>query len=146
MDWALLSKASTKIVVDEFGCWLWAGSKTASGYAVLRIQENGKSVLRRVHRLLYTELVGAIPADLVPDHLCRVRHCVNPDHIEPVTQRENTMRGLGPARFNAEKTHCDEGHPLSGTNLRVNAKTGQRICKTCQNRAARDYRARERNS
>ncbi len=74
----------------ESDCWLWAGPLVASGYG--RFQLNDQSWM--AHRVAYTLLVGPIPVGLVLDHLCRNRRCVNPKHLEPVTSKENTLRGI----------------------------------------------------
>lgn len=82
------------------------------------------------HRVYYEARFGPIPAGLQLDHLCRNRGCVNPDHLEPVTCRENLMRGHTVAAANAKKTHCNAGHALAGDNLRV--WKGKRYCIVCQ--------------
>lgn len=74
-------------------------------------------------------------------HLCRVRHCVNPAHMEPVTIRQNVLRGEGNAAQNARKTHCVHGHPLEGDNLKVTPK-GWRVCLTCRRERKRQRRAK----
>ena len=71
-------------------CWLWTSAKNIDGYGIFRI--NGKNILS--HRLSYELYIGKIPEGLQIDHLCRVRDCVNPDHLDPVTQAENIRRGL----------------------------------------------------
>jgi hypothetical protein len=88
-----------------------------------------------VHRWLYQQKVGPI-GDLQLDHLCRVRHCINPAHLEPVTGRENVIRGLAPilARLRAALiTHCRYGHPFEGANVYVSSR-GVRQCKECGRR------------
>jgi hypothetical protein len=75
--------------------------------------------------------VGAIPDDLQIDHLCRVTQCVNPDHLEAVTARENGRRSDNISSLNARKTHCKRGHPFDGDNLRISSTTGERICREC---------------
>lgn len=98
------------------GCWLWTGAKTTTGYGSVWL--DGRSV--KAHRVAYELLVGRIPDGLTIDHLCRVRLCVNPAHLEPVTNRENTLRSpQSEASVNARKTHCPKGHPYEGRNLRV---------------------------
>lgn len=105
-------------------CWVWLGA-TQKGYAEFR--SLGENV--RGHRYSYELLVGPIPDGLVIDHLCHVRNCVNPAHLQPVTFRENLVRGLGPAG-RARSATCKRGHPLSGSNLRP-ASDGRRRCKAC---------------
>lgn len=115
-------------------CWLWTGTPSGS-YG--RIRVNGVRV--QAHRFAYTEIAGRhIPDGLHLDHLCRNRLCVNPDHLEPVTHRENCLRGVSPAAQQARQTECSQGHPLAGDNLHV--RRGKRECKTCR----RDYGARRR--
>ena len=105
------------------GCWLWmACSSTGYGRYLL----NGR--LRLAHRVAYELCVGPIPEGLTIDHLCRTRHCVNPAHFEVVTGRVNTQRGN--CRYNAQKTHCPQGHPYDAENTykRMGGKRGCRIC------------------
>ncbi|ATS93004.1 HNH endonuclease [Mycobacterium phage Superphikiman] len=108
------------------GCIEWAAGRDRDGYGVFHL---GKSL--RAHRWIYEHVVGAIPEGFVIDHLCRNRACVNPEHLEPVENRENLMRGETRARRNAEKVECPQGHPYSGDNLYV-SPTGGRACKTCR--------------
>ena len=130
-----------KVDKQPDGCWLWQGAITDRGYGCFRNRE-GK--YRGAHRFSYEEHVGPIPDGLVLDHLCRVRNCVNPDHLEPVTAKTNSQRGLG-GRNNAVKTHCPAGHPYTPENtyIAIPKKTGLplRRCKTCHN--ARYYRLRD---
>lgn len=116
-----------KIQVTGF-CWLWTGPLTDKGYGQFRIQKR----MVRAHRAVYEFLVGEPPDGLVGNHLCYVRHCVNPDHQEFVTQLENVHYSYSPAGINARKTHCKWGHELLGSNL-YTKPTGQRICRTCKN-------------
>jgi hypothetical protein len=80
----------TTALVDASGCWLWQGNiHPDKGYGIMR----RGGLTRRAHRFFYETLVGPVPDGLELDHLCRVRHCVNPDHLEPVTHAENLRRG-----------------------------------------------------
>lgn len=117
------------------GCWLWQKSGSVDGYGRLRV--DGKSV--STHRFAYEVFIGPIPAGKELDHLCRVRACCNPGHLEPVTDRENWERGLAPSVANAAKTHCKYGHPLAGDNLIVR-QNGHRQCLTCNREKVREWR------
>lgn len=119
--------------IDRSGrCWLWTGNLEIGGYATLTISENGRKIPRRVHRIMYEMFRGKIPPGMKLDHLCRVRHCVNPNHLEIVTDRENILRGNGVSAKNYAKTHCKRGHSLAGYNLIVRSGGG-RQCRTCVN-------------
>lgn len=85
---------------DEGGCWLWTGTRNRGGYGDFRMPEGP----RRAHRLAYENLVGPIPEGLELDHLCRVRNCVNPQHLEPVTRSENARRQHQARRESARAT------------------------------------------
>ena len=121
-------------------CWLWTGGRDPNGYG--RLDPPGSQAkgaprqLVGAHRYFYAEMVGPIPDGLVLDHLCRTPLCVNPSHLEPVTIKENTLRGDGPTAVNAAKSHCLNGHPLFGDNLKIEANGGRR-CKECRNQRAR---------
>ena len=117
------------------GCWLWLGA-LQRGYG--RCGYQGR--LYPAHRLVFELLVAPIPAGAVLDHLCRVRHCVNPAHLEAVTIGENVLRGTGPTAVHARKTHCNRGHPLAGENLLVWTATDGRVhrrCRICGNASLR---------
>jgi hypothetical protein len=116
-------------------CWLWTAAPY-DGYGRLKV--DGGMVL--THRFSYDLQVGPIPDGLQLDHLCRVTLCVNPYHLEPVTHRENTMRGATfPAR-QAAKTHCPQGHEYSPENTKV--YRGSRYCRACRPAHGAAYRAR----
>jgi hypothetical protein len=95
-------------------------------------------VKRYAHRWSYEHFVGPIPEGLHIDHLCRVRRCVNPDHLEPVTPKENYLRGEGPTARNSTKTHCKYGHKFDKSNTSVYG--GRRHCNECGRRRQRKYR------
>lgn len=108
------------------GCWLWNGQINQGGYGFITL--NKKTVL--AHRASYEFLKEEIPKGLVIDHLCKVRNCVNPDHLEAVTLVENTMRGDCPWAINARKTHCSNGHEFSDKNTKKDSR-GNRRCIQC---------------
>lgn len=110
-------------------CWEWLGGLDKDGYGKTTID----TMDWRVHRAVWTALVGPLDGSLVIDHLCRNRACCNPDHLEPVPDSENWKRGYAPSRTYAERSTCKNGHDLNDpANLRKN-KTGARVCKTCYN-------------
>jgi hypothetical protein len=143
MDESLLVRFAAKVKSSPDGCWLWTASQDGGGYGILGVKEGKKMPMRKAHRVSYVLFVGPIPDGLDLDHLCRVRHCVNPDHLEPVTRTVNIRRGLQPGHRDSQ-THCKQGHPLSGDNL-VRTKT-QRVCRICRNARALAYYHRQRSS
>lgn len=122
------------------GCWFWLGHITSWGYGDLYF--NGKH--NRAHRISYFLRHGSVPPIL--DHKCRVRCCVNPDHLRPATTRENVLWGIGFSAINAAKTHCDKGHLLAGENLYVRFRNGmkRRVCQICKRNRVNKSRARKR--
>lgn len=129
--WSHVNKTET--------CWLWTGPlNPATGYAQIRMGGRG-GTYELVHRWAYREAKGPIPKGRHLDHLCRVRHCVNPDHLEPVTARENVLRGVGPSARNQTKTHCKRDHEFTPENTYV-TKKGTRSCRTCAVEHTRQWR------
>lgn len=124
------------------GCWEWQGTRDGRGYGKFNL-ESRRPVL--AHRFSYEAVVGPIPEGLSLDHLCRNTGCVNPAHLEPVTHKENCLRGVGVAAINARKTHCLKGHPYSGANL-LYTRSGYRVCRECSNAGARRRYLRTRTA
>lgn len=117
-------------------CWLWMGGCTPEGYGMFKAEKQ-----MGAHRYAYELLVGPIPPGLQLDHLCRVPRCVNPDHLEPVTNRENSLRGTSPLAQNARKSHCPQGHPYDEEN--TYHYDGERHCRECgriRNRAQKEWK------
>lgn len=133
--------------VSEVGCWETDLAKAGGGYAPFSIRDGGGFRQVGAHRWSYVYHRGHVPEDLVLDHLCRNRGCVNPDHLEPVTRRTNTTRGIGPSAVSAAKTHCVNGHELAPENLQSRDATctrTARICLICHREYQARYLARKR--
>lgn len=123
--------------VTESGCWLWTGHIGSKGYGM--VWHNDKYI--RAHRVVYLALKGPIPEGLILDHLCRVKCCVNPDHMEVVTNRMNVLRGVNPVAVNSRKTGCVNGHPYTAATLRID-RDGSRRCMICRKAKDRIRRAK----
>jgi len=123
-----------------FACWPWTGTVTRQGYGVFQDGPRGSRQLR-AHRLSYEGLVGPIPLDLVIDHLCRNRRCINPLHMEPVTLAENSRRQVPPP----SPTACPQGHAYTPENTYIfGGLRRSRRCRTCHiAKARRQYLARK---
>lgn len=123
-----IDRFSEKHTIDPVtGCWDWVAAKDRDGYG--RFSVLGESPAY-AHRWSYQHHAGVIPFGLVIDHLCRNRSCVNPGHLEPVTQRENNLRGEGVAAAHVTKTVCPAGHEYNEVN--TYAWRGMRMCRTCR--------------
>ncbi len=130
-----LERFLNKIDVKENGCWEWTSHKSHKGYGEFWFK--GKTI--RAHRYIYEIYKAIIPRGKELDHLCRNILCVNPDHLELVTHRENILRGKNPPAMKARQTHCIHGHPFDLFNTYYNK--GNRQCKQCllnTNRKRRD--------
>jgi HNH endonuclease len=132
----LMSKVSPE---PNSGCWLWMGEGHTNGYGLTK--HNGKTHL--VRRLMYEITRGPIPDGLELDHLCRVRCCVNPTHLEAVTHQENMQRSPLSRKGSEhlrKKTHCPKGHPYDAAN--TYKWRGRRLCRECNRQRSRE-RARQ---
>ena len=139
-------KWSCRIVEhDETGCWLWIGAWGASEYGVINFRGGNTTA----HRAIYQFVTGEFLGSEVVDHLCKVHPCVNPSHLQAVSQTENLLRGdtgkVQQARH-AAKTHCKNKHLLSGDNVHNTFSKGypERVCRTCVRERMRGYRAAKR--
>ena len=117
-----------KYDIREDGCWIWTASTATNGYGCFW---DGVKLVR-AHRWSYENSVGPIPAELQLDHLCRVRACVNPDHLEPVTNGENQVRRYLWERSQAVPMCRSGKHPLVGSALHFDVR-GKSRCRTCNN-------------
>ncbi len=126
--------------VDKRGineCWPWLAHTTSNGYG--RFKLNNRLIL--AHRMAYEMYKGPIPESLTLDHLCRNRICVNPAHLEPVTLKDNNLRGFSFAAQNAKKTHCAHDHPFDLLNTYFSHEGG-RACRKCRVLRNRKYKAK----
>jgi hypothetical protein len=142
---APLTRLMRRVVVDDAGCWNWTGA-TSSGYGYMAADLDERGYTNwRTHRIAYVLANGPIPSGRGLDHLCRNRSCCNPRHLEPVTWKENTRRGDGPAGINARKSACPEGHPYTDENTYVApGSRNKRTCRACRKaRQARYYQERK---
>ena len=133
------------------GCWQWEGRLDRYGYGLLSCKAAAGRQAIGAHRLAYMLDVGAIPSGLVIDHLCRNRSCVNPEHMEAVTNLENTRRGKQD-RAREPLAECRNGHDLTGENLYERYRTQRgctylaRSCRQCSREALHRFRAKQRAS
>jgi hypothetical protein len=132
-----LERFVCKIEFTENGCWNWTAS-LSRGYG--RFTVNGKNIY--AHRWSYQQTNGEIPEGMVLDHLCSNRRCVNPEHLEVVTQSENLSRSKTTwYSLNKAKTHCVNGHPFDKVNTQIQ-KGGRRRCRECGRIRSIYYRER----
>jgi hypothetical protein len=119
--WAFVDRSGT--------CWEWQGSKSR-GYGRFKVSRR----MVQAHRFAYELMVGPIPEGLTLDHLCRNTSCVNPEHLEPATERDNILRSDGPAAINARRVECVRGHRFDQANTAVFTRpngTTYRQCRAC---------------
>ena len=145
-------RLKAKCILDPMtGCWLYQGWKRDSGYGEMSYRAENWGT----HRLAYRLWKGEIPVDKEIMHKCDVRHCCNPDHLEPGTHHKNLLdklekdrqpkkykpRPSGQGQGNKNKSHCVHGHPLVGENLYITSD-GRRRCRTCHHRHVREHTER----
>ena len=123
------------VPVTESGCWIWMGSINPKGYGQFNFNSPGSQ--SRAHRIAFEHFKQIIPLGLQLDHLCRVRCCVNPNHLEIVTNQENVLSGHGVTAKNAQKTHCPRGHEYTTANI-CKSLSGHRRCRMCDRARKRD--------
>lgn len=120
-----IEKRFLSFVKKTAQCWIWQGTRNRGGYGQFTINKKGIAA----HRFAYTFYVGTIPEGLQLDHLCRNTSCVNPSHLEPVTQVENIRRSEGISVQLAKRTKCSKGHDFTGRHR------GYRRCLVCHREA-----------
>lgn len=123
------------------GCWLWEAAIDRGGYGRLWRGSNQAYA----HRIAFELYKGPITFGKQLDHLCRVRHCVNPWHLDPVTAKENVLRSRGLPAINARKIHCKSGHKFSEENTYwyPREEPRSRACKKCRRQADRKWAAKQ---
>jgi hypothetical protein len=138
IDRGVRTKLLERSIQADNGCWEWTGAKIPNGYGSIR----SKTGQLLAHRVAYEIFVGPIPDGMSIDHLCRNRACVSAEHLEPVTTRENVLRGVGLTARNAVKTHCLRGHEFTPENTywTKNPSGPGRECRTCKAQFARRKR------
>jgi hypothetical protein len=127
---------------DLGACWLWTSYINERGYG--RFFMRGKS--RKAQIISWMSIRGPIPQGKVLDHLCRVLACVNPSHLEIVTQKENVLRGYSLPAINFRKTYCINGHPLFGKNCYLHPRRDGRMereCRICREKSNRALRQKK---
>ena len=130
----------SKISITKSGCWEWTGYLDKDGYGTFW----SRNVTLGAHRFAFEYYYGAICPDLTINHLCRNRRCVNPEHLEQITNKENVLKGVGLTAINARKTHCMRGHEFTPEN--TYSYSNQRICKICVSQYQKDYRQKKKSS
>lgn len=126
------------LAADKGPCWIWTAFKNPKGYGRVTYKSRNLSA----HEAVFFMLIGPKPEGRCLDHLCRNRSCCNPQHLEPVTMRENIMRGDNFMAANIHKTHCPSGHPYSQENTYL-TKDG-RACRECHRIRSNERYARLR--
>lgn len=143
-----IERALPKIQITP-GCWIWTGTKHSGGYGTINVRLGVNAVSKLlVHRVVYEHYNGPIPRGLTLDHLCRNRLCVNPDHLEPVTNKENILRGEAFSAVFARRDRCVRGHLLTPENTSRYSHKGidqGRICRTCHRERQREQNRKHRD-
>lgn len=122
---SIKERIESRYEITEDYCWEWTGWRFPYGYGGISI----RSQMQGAHRVYYQIINGFIDDDLVIDHLCENPPCINPDHLEPITLGENTLRGRSMTAENKRKTHCLEGHEFTPENTTMRGTS--RICRAC---------------
>ncbi len=147
MDSKALARFERKYRVEDRGyltpCWVWTGSTHRQGYGTFTISIPGPKRTHLTHKIRYEHAFGPVEHGLELDHLCRIVECCNPEHLEPVTHRENVLRGRSDAAGRAVRTQCEEGHEYTAANTTIRSDGGRR-CMICKRARTNALRARQR--
>lgn len=138
---SMKDRIQRNITEDADGCWIWQRKIQTAGYGQINLQINGRPVTRLAHRVSYEAFVGPIPTGLWIDHLCRVRSCVNPAHLEPVTPQQNVWRSPIHAAHSRSRGECPKGHVLA--QVGTYKIRGYDVCKPCNRASTAKYRAKK---
>lgn len=141
----VLARFMSKVSVDhDSECWFWTGTRVGRGRAYGQIRVGGVALY--AHRLSHELFLGPIPQGMHVDHLCRNKICVNPDHLEAVTPKENTRRALpyfNPGQHWLDATHCPRGHERTDETTLAYGRA-VRACLLCRQERGRDYYKRKK--
>ena len=130
----------------DSGCWEWTGEKSEKEYGRFTFWIAPKKYKRvYAHRFAWEQMYGLVPYGLQLDHLCRGRSCVNPDHLEVVTSRENNLRGMSPSAITYRTGVCKRGHALTDDNIHI-CSNGYRTCLTCLHAGEKRWREANRET
>jgi len=126
------------------GCWVWTASvNPRTGYGQFIVMGAKRGYPRMAHRVAWELMRRPLAPGEVIDHLCRNRACVNPDHLQPVTNRVNILRGIAPSAINARKDECNSGHKFTPENTYVPpGRPTVRQCRKCARRREQERRQR----
>jgi len=142
-----IDRIMSKVRIEKSGCWIFTGRLHKQGYGEIDVPgPTGKYMPKLAHVVMWEAKRGTIAPGLELDHLCRMESCCNPDHLEPVTHRENVRRGMAGAHLKA-RTHCPRGHEYTpdNTQLKRNGNSISRTCRQChRDYSRRKYRERKR--
>lgn len=131
-----------RITIDANGCWIWNGTLNENGYGVTEL---GKQP-HYVHRVMYQLFVEPLNKGREIDHLCRVRRCCNPKHLEAVTSYENSLRGNNPLFVTHRERRCRRGHDLTIEENVRRSRDGRSRCRPCALANLREWRKRRRRA
>jgi hypothetical protein len=138
---SLQDRIRERSVISDFGCWEWSLRRDRDGYGQTKVH----GLSKQAHRASYEAFIGIIPNGLTIDHLCRNPSCVNPAHLEAVTNKENILRSNGITAIEARLTHCRSGHEFNDKNTYI-APNGARHCRACNSVRTSKYKQKRGRS